>query len=302
MKQPLDISLEGAIDLHVHPAPCLFQRPYDDVEVARMCAAVGMKAILLKSHYEYSMSRAYYATNCVPQIQVFGGVVLNRYVGGLNPLAVEYALRMGAKEIWMPDFDSAAHAEVYGSVGTYEKKGQVSSFKPAKSSVQMVSGKGLSILHDGEIRQEVRDIVKLVIEYDAILGSCHLSKKEIYELAKYVKSEGGTKLLITHPYFKPPDFQLEELKPLVDLGATLEFCASLAFPPSLGTTAEKEARTIRAYGTKNCVIASDAGAAAFPAPHETLRVYAQWLFENGISREELRTMMVENPKRLVNLA
>jgi hypothetical protein len=260
-----------------------------------------MKAILLKNHYEFTMSRAYHAGNCVPDIKVFGGVVLNRYVGGLNPFAVEYALKRGAKEIWMPNIDASAHAAAYGAPGTYQRPGQSTSLKPANVSSRMLSGKGLSILHDGQLLPEVEDIVHLVIEHDVILGTCHLSKTEIYELAKYVKREGGKKLLITHPYYTPPDFTLGELKELVDGGATLELCASILFPPCSSTTAEREAEVIKTFGPNRCVIVSDAGAVPFAVPHETLRVYAQLLHNAGVTKDELRMMMVENPSRLLNL-
>jgi len=301
MKQAMDVTLEGAIDLHVHPAPCLFQRPYDDIEVAKMCAAAGMRAILLKNHYEFTMSRAYYVNKAVPDIQVFGGVVLNRSVGGLNPLAVAYALGMGAKQIWMPNVDAAAHAEAYGTIGTYGTL--VASLKPVKMLNQMISGKGISILDGGKIKQEVKDIVKLAIDFDAVLGSCHLFPKEIYELAKYYKSEGGKKLLITHPHHNPPNLKLQELKELVDLGGTVELCgACYQAPPPATTPINMAVEVIRTYGAKSCILSSDTGSAPFSAPHETLRVFAQWLFDSGITKEELRIMMIENQKKLLNLS
>ena len=302
MKQPLDITLSGIVDMHVHPSPCLFQRPYDDVEVAKMYASVGAKAILLKNHYEYTMSRAYHASKAVPEIQVFGGVVLNRYVGGINPLAAEFALRMGAKEVWMPNIDAAAHVEEYGAPGTYQKKGASSSLKPVQSSSRMLSGKPLSILSNGKLLDEAKEIVMLVKEHDAALGTSHLSKEEIYALVRFAKSEGFNKVVITHPYYRPPAFQMTELKPLVEQGATLEFSATISYPPASGTTIAAEAKTIREYGAEHCVVVSDAGAVPFPAPHEMLRVYAQGLFEAGITKDELKTMMIANPKRLLNLA
>ena len=44
-------------------------------------------------------------------MKVFGGVALNQTVGGLNPYAVELALRMGGRMVWFPTLSSAAHID-----------------------------------------------------------------------------------------------------------------------------------------------------------------------------------------------
>lgn len=33
---------------------------------------------------------------------MFGGITLNRQVGGINPYAVESALKLGGKVVWLP--------------------------------------------------------------------------------------------------------------------------------------------------------------------------------------------------------
>ena len=88
-------------------------------------AAAGMGALVFKSHYENTVARAYYVNQMVPEIKLFGGIALNRYVGGLNPSAVEAVLTAGGKEVWMPGIDSACHAEAFGGLGSYEVEGKV---------------------------------------------------------------------------------------------------------------------------------------------------------------------------------
>lgn len=295
------ITVEGAIDLHAHPGPGLFPRPYDDVETAKMSAAAGMQAILLKNHYESTVSRAYYANKLVPDIKIFGGIVLNRCVGGFNPMAVESTLTMGGKEVWMPTIDAAGHVAVYGATGTYQKKGETTSLRPSKNLAHMISSRGLTILKDSEIIPEVKDIIKLVIEYDVILGTSHLTKREISVLVKCAKIMGCKKILITHPYYKPPDLELNEIKELVSLGCIINFCATIVFPPMCTTTVENVKATIDFIGAEHCIITSDAGAAPFPSVPETLRIYTQWLFDRGVSLKNLETMTIKNPKRLLNL-
>ena len=89
------IDMRGSVDVHVHSEPDVFPRIADDVGVARHAAALGLRAISLKCHSERTTSRAYMAQQMVPGIQVVGGIVLNRSVGGINPAAVESALQLG---------------------------------------------------------------------------------------------------------------------------------------------------------------------------------------------------------------
>ncbi|HZT18671.1 MAG TPA: DUF6282 family protein, partial [Dongiaceae bacterium] len=91
------IDVAGAIDMHCHPFPDLFPRLADDIDIAVAARDAGMKALMLKCHHESTVSRAYLVQRMVPGIRVFGGVVLNSYVGGINPAAVEAALRLGGK-------------------------------------------------------------------------------------------------------------------------------------------------------------------------------------------------------------
>ena len=111
MKGPL-VDMSGAIDMHCHPSPDLFPRLADDAEVVEHARGMGFGAMMIKSHYEPSASRAAFAERMFPGIRVFGGIVLNHAVGGVNPAAVEAALQLGAREVWMPTVDAKYHAEI----------------------------------------------------------------------------------------------------------------------------------------------------------------------------------------------
>lgn len=85
---PLVSPIEGAIDFHVHSSPDVFGRSMDDIEVARLAKHKGMRAIVLKNHVTSTADRAMIVNQVVPGIEVFGGIVLNRAVGGVNVHAV----------------------------------------------------------------------------------------------------------------------------------------------------------------------------------------------------------------------
>ena len=105
------LTLNGFYDLHIHSAPAPFVRIGDSADIARWCAEAGMAGIVIKSHFESTVSKAYHARLAVrdafPEFQVFSGIALNRGVGGVNPGAVELALQQGAKIVWLPTLDAA---------------------------------------------------------------------------------------------------------------------------------------------------------------------------------------------------
>src|SRR4029077_1188301 len=112
-------TLSGAIDMHAHADPDGTPRKIDAIDLARLAKQRGMRAIVLKNHYEPTQSLAYIVRKEVPGIEVFGGISLDLTVGGVNPAAVEWMTKVKGgygRVVWMPTFDSqpqvtAAHAQ-----------------------------------------------------------------------------------------------------------------------------------------------------------------------------------------------
>jgi len=92
-------------DLHVHAAPDIGPRIGDDLDVVRRYAEAGYAGCVLKGHYASTVGRAL-ATGRSTGLAVFGGLALNRHVGGVNPAAVTAELLQGARVIWMPTADA----------------------------------------------------------------------------------------------------------------------------------------------------------------------------------------------------
>ena len=57
-----------------------------------------MRALVLKNHYESTASLAYLVRKEVPGIEIYGGIALNRTVGGVNPAAVERYLKAKSRK------------------------------------------------------------------------------------------------------------------------------------------------------------------------------------------------------------
>ena len=97
----------GAINMHCHHGPDPHRaRSVDAAEAVAEAAAIGMAGVVLKSHAYPTGPIAILMQKTVRDLRVFGGICCDFEVGGLNPAAVEVALRTGARVVWMPTFSS----------------------------------------------------------------------------------------------------------------------------------------------------------------------------------------------------
>ena len=95
----IDGLLEGAFDTHIHSAPDVLPRKFNDIELAQRFKARRMAGFVLKSHYICTADRATLVNQIVPEIQAFGAIALNNSVGGLNPLALDIAGRLAPESV-----------------------------------------------------------------------------------------------------------------------------------------------------------------------------------------------------------
>lgn len=298
------ISMEGFYDLHVHTGPSPFKRVGDTIDIGRWCADAGMAGIVAKAHLESSVTKAYHANKELsgfPDFKVYAAICLNRGVGGIAPAAVEVALDEGAKIVWFPTFDAQHHVDLFGAAGSYGFKGSHLAFKGGRSK----RGGYSAIDANGKLTAESKEVVDIIIAYDAILASGHISKAEIYALAEYGQSQGLKRMVVTHPEAGTPNLDAATMADLARQGVYMEFTAShfYAFAPNTpggrGVTIDQLKEFIAAVGVEKSIISSDAGHIIFPRPPEMLRSFLQMIHEKGVSEEAIRTMCADNPGYLI---
>lgn len=288
------ISMEGACDLHIHTSPDIFERIADDVKTAEACRDAGMKAIVFKCHADTTMTRAWHTQRQVPGIRVFGGITLNLNVGGINPAAVDVALKLGAAEVWMPSYHSLAHYKATGKMGGYGHQGSdVTTNYPVKP---------ITILDEaGELIPEVWPILELVKKHDAILGTSHLGSEEGLKLIRAAREVGCRKVVLTHPFFAPPSCTIAQIREAVELGAFCEFCSGNALSPipaPIPLELYKEA--VDACGSENFIISSDTGHPRKTMAPETSRMFAQSLTYKGVKQADVERMLKDNYHKLLD--
>ena len=277
--------LRGAIDLHLHGDPDVYiERLSDWFELAKQAREVGMRAIVAKSHHALTANCAYLVRKMVPGIEVFGGICLDRPVGGLNVYAVETAMKFRfdgqslCKIVWMPTHDAAGHI-----MKTKSKR------------------KGISILGNEGLVPEIEEILNIIAKCGAILATGHLSIEETKKLVEEAKNKGMEKILINHPESHTVQISIEDQKELAELGAYLEHNFSGCTPMAMTTTPAKIAEAIKVVGAEHCVIATGLGQAYNPPPVEGFRMFVCSLLANGITRSEIELMAKKNPAKLLGL-
>jgi hypothetical protein len=280
---------DGAVDLHVHCAPSLFARWGDGLDVVRACESAGMAAVLLKAHEGATYDGAAVLDRLSARLRVRGGIVLNRYVGGLNPAAVEAALRLGGRCVWFPTLDADAHARAFGSTGAY----------PAQRG-GIESASGIRLLDDaGRCVPEALEVLALAAEHDVLVATGHVSGVEVAELQRCAAAAGVRRFLVQHPCFPVPALSADELEPLVRAGATVELTYLSISPLWQNSTIAEAAALLSRFGGERVVLSSDAGQDHSPAPPDALGSFAQSLHEYGVPEAELRRALVDTPSLLL---
>jgi uncharacterized protein DUF6282 len=288
--------LEGAVDLHIHPTPSPFPRRIDIVGAAELGAEAGFRALVMKSHHHSTVTdvRALEKRGLENlDVKVFGGIALNGPVGGLNPRAVDLALKMGGKIVWFPTIASPRHIEHHAAHPN---------MKFPKLKTQLMPEAPVDVLEKGELKPEVYTILESIKEADAVLASGHMAPDRITAMFEAAREIGIDKMLVNHPNFVI-EATHEDAKHWAALGATIEH--SLCTYDERSTFYHWDVGTlvawIEAVGPEHSSLGSDLGQMNNPLPTESFRTIVAKLLEQGMKESDIRRMVSDNPARLIGL-
>ena len=272
--------IEGAIDLHVHSAPDSVPRALTAIETAQIARRQGLRAVLYKSHFTETASLAYLVSQVVPEVGAYGGIALNRSVGGFNVAAVERMAAMTGghgRVVWMPTVDAAQ--------GPFAAAVEAADILPVSAN--------------GELLPEVIAVLETIASLDLALATGHSSPQDSLLLVRASRELGIERIVITHPLgdLSPPEAIQREL---IALGALLEFPFGMIEP--IGATSLDELVTrIRAAGAEHVVLSTDLGQPGNPVPAVGFAGGVQRLLDAGVTQREIDLMIRRNPARLLNL-
>jgi len=271
-------TLNGAIDMHAHADPDGFPRKIDAIDLARLAKQRGMRAIVLKNHYEPTASLAYIIRKEVPGIEVFGGISLDLTVGGVNPAAVEWMTKVKGgygRVVWVPTFDSEAQVKL---------SKQQRPFAP--------------VVRNGKVVPEVAQVIAIAARNNLVLETGHSSGSEDLVIIQEAKRQGVQRVMVTHALTNPGGpLTLSEIQQAARLGAYIE----LVYGGLSEDLLRKDVEVIRAVGASSVVLSTDLGQPNNPLHPDGLLAMYKGLMAHGIPAADIVQMSQTNPAKLLGL-
>jgi hypothetical protein len=273
----------GAIDLHCHHGPDPHRaRSVDAAEAVTEAEAMGLGAVVLKSHAYPTGPVAMLMQKTVERLRVFGGICCDYEVGGLNPAAVEVALRTGAKIVWMPTFSSVVDRRKL-----------------------KLDGPGIPVIDGaGRLVPAVEEILRLVRQYGAVVATGHVDLPELFAVVDGAR-EAGVKVLMTHALETQvgADHTLGHVEALAERGAMIELTYLTCMPGGFAATHDPKtfAMAMMRIGAERVVMSTDFGQAKSPHPAEGMRMFIAEMLGQGVPASALDVMARRNGARLLGL-
>jgi hypothetical protein len=290
--------LEGAVDLHVHPAPSPLPRRIDAREAGELAGEAGFEAIVVKSHHHSTVMDVLALGEPGGNgsgARVYGGIALNSAVGGLNPHAVDLALKMGGRIVWFPTIASPQHIAHHLAHPD---------LKFPKLAVQLQPEEPIDVLDgNGQLKPEVHLILESIAEADAILASGHMAPASITAVFEAAREKGVRRMLVNHPNFVI-EASYDDARHWVGLGALIEHSLCMYDDESAFYHWDLETlvKWIEAVGAEHSTLGSDLGQMANPLPTESFRKIVTGLLDRGMPERDVRRMVADNPRQLLGAA
>jgi Family of unknown function (DUF6282) len=288
--------LEGAVDLHVHPAPSPLPRRIDAREAAELAGDAGFDAIVVKSHHHSTVMDVLAlggpAGGNGSAARVYGGIALNSAVGGLNPHAVDLALKMGGRIVWFPTIGSPQHIAHHRAHPD---------LKFPKLAVHLQPEEPVDVFDaDGQLKPEVHLILESIADADAILASGHMSPASITAVFEAAREKGVQRMLVNHPNFVI-EASYDDARHWVGLGALIEHSLCMYDEASSFYHWDLETllKWIEAVGAEHSTLGSDLGQKENPLPTDSFRKIVSGLLDRGMPERDVRRMVADNPRSLL---
>ncbi len=284
--------IKQAIDIHMHVGPEPIPRKYTAQELVNVEKG-KIAGIVLKNHF-YSTSPFIQEVRDVKDIKLFGGIVLNNAVGGLNPEAIYASSLLTDRPlmVWFPTIN----AENFLRQSKYEIAPEWVNNKnfQARKAKEV---KPVMVTENRTLTKETINVLKVIKKCDSVLATGHIGWEESVLLINKALELGITKIVITHPIYQRINMSAEVQKTLARKGCFIEIPYSMYAIDKIPIA--KIVKQIKEIGARYIILSSDVGQPFSPSPSQALELFAELLKRNGISNADLIQMMVENPKKLI---
>lgn len=275
--------LRGSVDVHFHmdamtPAGGSVQADLATVRVAR---DRGVRALVIKNHFEPTATVAYLLRREVPNIELYGGLVMNLSNGGMNPSGVEYMATQIAgapgKVVWMPAFNSEIESRI--------------AKEPNKPFV--------AVSKNGELLPATKQVLALIAKHNLTLASGHIAAEEALLVFREAKKMGVQRMIATHAMDLAGKMTIAQMQQAAQLGAIIEF----DFRNILDDNAVR-VDAIKKLGAEHCLISEFWTKVQPPKIYGDpagVGAFAEALRARGITDRDLDIMFKVNPAKVLGL-
>jgi Family of unknown function (DUF6282) len=289
MPRALDGLPPFVIDLYVHAAPDLIERVDDDLALAVNLRDTGITAAVHRNHFTSTAERAHLVA-AATGYPLLGALICSDVIGGLNPVAVDHALRMGAAWIGLPTLSAHHHRARTSAVPS-----------PARAGVTFGPGQLRLTDVDGQLRSEVGDIVELARAAGVPVNVGYSSFAECRQLLVPHRF-GSVTFVVTNP-LTTPGWTLQELASAATGGLVVELTAFSLFIEQRRGASDRwlaDARAIiSTIGIDHVVLSSDSGIRGAPRSAELLAIACGQLASAGLTDDHLESLVGHTPARLI---
>jgi hypothetical protein len=305
----------GVVDTHYHIGPELIARRYDVKTLADAAAPFGATLVLKNHTYPTtplaSLARGRFGA------QFLGGVVLNRYVGGLNPQAIEGA-RSGNRAstdsnepdltpfvVWMPTVHAQSHLRVHGFGFDPRWQGCCTTVEHSHAPAEAAAEEPVIVFDEkGEPTAELIATLEAMARHRCILATGHLHAEEVLKLVPLALDVGIGRVILTHPHYRSIQLSDEAQKALCKRPEVfIEHC--FAVHTQDGVPLQSYADAIRVTGPEQVLLSTDFGqVSSDPFPDGTVRYAAELgeLLKGVVGRRDFLAMFSSNGRRALGLA
>lgn len=285
--------LVGAVDLHCHSGPAVMPRILDHHDQLQEAAAAGFRAVVTKDHFYLGTPHAIILETLFPDLgtRMFSGIALNNASGGINPHAVDHAVKLGARIVWMPTLSAANHIAKMAT----EAKG----FPKVAGALDPIP---LTVLDaNGRLTDDTLKVLDLVAAADVILAGGHLSAHELIVLFEEGQRRGLKKMMVNHPTYVIGCTD-DDIRTLVSFGARMEH-SICQFIPGRAKKFEPDyaLHLIEVAGTRNTLFGSDLGLQGSARPIDGYRIFVGQMLDLGVAPDDITTMIARNGAEMLNL-
>lgn len=310
VRSPEVPGVEDAIDIHCHAAG----NQQDAASILQLGSKNKFGGLLYKSFGKRGGPSTMTQLNAMVEslkpwaeaegielAKCWAGYGVARGRGPVDPAKLRTQLDEGITGVWLPVANSAHTLNLIGGLEMWWDDNANPKAHTDPLPWEEAKARGRYMLDDnGKLKSEYAESIRIVAEYGRALFFGHPTHPELWAVVDLLDTLGYNKAVVDHPYSPFVDLTIEEMKQIASRGILLNFTYD-ELSPMLGVDPGEMYKAIREVGVEHFTLSSDAGDQLFPNSIESMRLIIGFMTAYGCTPEEIRTMSVTNPQRVVGL-